>query len=258
VASRSARAVAAALPTYLVSTAVAVAVNFATDSWRTPTLWLIVAGLVLVSAIVATLTVGGQDRAEPDHRAPPNTAWPQPQPYGNAGYPGHYQSRPPRSRGVAGGVAALVVIAVLVASVVGVQYVFGLVTGRESGVERLGVATSATTGALTLTVDSVEVTAHFTRVGMTAVNDGSDALSLPVYSNCQLTAAGTTAAGDPFASQWPDSVPPETSVSGVVVFRSVIPGGTTEATVSFSTIYGSLSTRGSIVVRKVPLRAAAS
>ncbi|MFF5083684.1 hypothetical protein ACFY36_42105 [Actinoplanes sp. NPDC000266] len=240
-ASRSVRAIGVALPTYLVSTALAVVVNIATESWRSPTPWLIIGVLVVASAAIAAVTAP----AQPDPTQPPLPT-------------GHYGPYAPPSRPRGSGtwraVIAVVVVAVLVVSIFAVRFAFGLVTGRESGVDRLVKPVSARNGALTLTVDRVEVTAHFTRMSMTAANAGENALMLPLYGNCQMTADRITTSASTIASQWPDSVPPGSTVSGVVVFRFVIPGDTTKASVSFSTIFGSLTTRGSIVVRTIPLR----
>ncbi|GLY95919.1 hypothetical protein [Actinoplanes sp. NBRC 103695] len=242
-ASGSARAIGTALPTYLISTALAVVVNFATDSWRSITPWVIVVVLVVVSALLAAATAGGQ--AQPD---PGVLQWSQrPAIYGSP------RPIPPRRNG-ARAVVAVVIVTVLVVSVFLVRFVFGYVTGRESGLDRLIEPVSSRTGALTLVVERVETTPHFTRVEMSAGNSGSDALTLPLYSNCQLTAGRTTKSADAFASEWPDNVPPDSTVSGVVVFRTVLPGEATKATVSFATIFGSLSTRGSVVVRNIPLR----
>jgi hypothetical protein len=233
--------VVAALPTYIVSTALAVAINFATDSWRSSTVWFAVGGLVLLSAGLAALSAGGGG-ADPGYHPRPGYS------------PGYSSPAPSGSRGGGRAVAAIIVILLLVASVFAVRFAFGYVTGREPGVDRLVKPVSARNGALTLTVDKVEVTRHFTRVEMSAKNTGRDALSLPVFSNAQLTAGRQTKSGDAFASDWPDNVPPGSTVSGVVVFRMVVGPTTTRASVSFATIFGSLSTRGSVVIKSVPLR----
>jgi hypothetical protein len=240
-ASKSVRAIGAALPTYVVSTALAVVVNFATDSWRSAMPWLIVGVLVVASAAIAAATTAPQ----PDPAPPPLPS-------------GYYHSNTPPPRPQTSGygrtVIAVVVVTALIVSIFAVRFAFGLVTGRETGVDRLVKPVSATNRALTLTVDRVEVTSHFTRVSMSASNGGNVALTLPIYGNCQMTVGRTTTSASTIASQWPDNVPPESTVSGVVVFRFVIPNDTTKASIAFSTIFGSLSTRGSIVIRNIPLR----
>ncbi|MFB9356685.1 hypothetical protein [Actinoplanes nipponensis] len=203
--------------------------------------WLIVAVLVIASAAIAAATAAPQ----PDRTPPPLPA---------GYYRPHAPPPRPRSSGSGRAVIAVVVVTVLIVSIFAVRFAFGLITGRETGVDRLVEPVSATNHALTLTVDRVEVTAHFTRVSMSASNGGGDALTLPIYSNCQMTVDRTTTSASTIASQWPQNVPPESTISGVVVFRFVIPGDATKASLAFSTIFGSLSTRGSIVVRNIPLR----
>ncbi len=206
----AARAIGAALATYLVTTTLVVTAGLLTGSWRSALPWALIVALVVVSVL----------------------------PFRTAG------------RAV---VATVIVLAV---SVPVARFAFGYVTGRESGVDRLAGAWSGSAGALTLTVDRVKVTAHFTRVDMTARNTGGDVLRLPVYANCRLIAGRSERAADTLASRWPAEVPPGGAVSGVLVFRAPLPGGVATATVSFATVLGSASVTGPVAVREFPLRPA--
>jgi hypothetical protein len=140
----------------------------------------------------------------------------------------------------------------------GARYLGGLLTGDESGFDVLAQEVSSTAGPLTLTVNRVVLTAHFTRVEMTATNAGSSSIDLPLYMNCILDAAGarTTLPADSFKSDWTEAVPGGgRSVTGTVTFDR-IPDGSGSISISFSTIYGSPELIGkSITVADIPLTA---
>jgi hypothetical protein len=134
----------------------------------------------------------------------------------------------------------------------GGHYLGGWVTGNEEGPDILVAKKSATVGTLTLTVERIRHTAHFTRVDLTATNTGDESLSLPVYGYSQLTPErGTTMQGESFQSDWPISVPGAGTVRGTVNFGR-LPSGTTKLNVGFTQIFGPGG--NSITVKDVRVR----
>jgi hypothetical protein len=181
-------------------------------------------------------------------------------PYG--GTPPLVQQRAKR-RGLPALLGVLIMLVVCGGGVAGVtygaQYVGSLVTGEETGTNVLVAPQSATVGALTLTVKAVTLSAHYTRVDMTAANAGTSELNLPVFDNCQLNSPNNpTLTGDDFRSHWTQSIPAGQTVSGTVVF-SRLAGGTSTIAISFSVIYGIFAVGGggpaSITVPNIPLSA---
>lgn len=135
----------------------------------------------------------------------------------------------------------------------GGHYVGAWVTGDEEGDDILAARKSAKVGSLTLTVDRIRHTAHYTRVDLTASNAGDVSLSLPVYGYSQLTPErGTTMEGRAFASDWPTGVPGHGTVRGTLNFGR-LPPGTTKLNVGFTQIFGPGG--NSITVRDVRVNA---
>jgi hypothetical protein len=102
-------------------------------------------------------------------------------------------------------------------------------------------------------VQSVVVTRHLTKVELTALNQGRDSISLPVFGNCQLNAGGATMGGDPFRSRWNESLPPGVPSHGTIVFSGRPAAGATTATLSFAHVFG--FDPPSITVRDIRLNA---
>jgi hypothetical protein len=150
---------------------------------------------------------------------------------------------PQRSRsGTPVPVAILVVLLLIggggVAVTLGVRYVTGYVTGNESGVERLVQPASATDQGLTLAVESVVQTSHFTRVGIAVTNGLGNTVSLPLFGNAFLsTTDGFTLEADPFRSDFGDTIPAGGVRRGTVVFVGHPPEGATTLSFSFTTIF---------------------
>jgi hypothetical protein len=186
-----------------------------------------------------TTSYGPPPAAAPGYPAPPYPQPGTPPPYGAT--PPVVQQRP-RRRGLPVLLGVLIMLVVCGGGVAGVtyaaQYVGSFVTGEETGTNVLVTPQSATVGALTLTVKAVTLTAHYTRVDMTAANAGNSEISLPVFDNCQLNSPnGRTLSGDEFRSHWTQSIPAGQTVSGTVVF-SRLADGTGTIAISFSVIYG--------------------
>jgi hypothetical protein len=121
----------------------------------------------------------------------------------------------------------------------GIRYAVGYVTGNEPGTSRLIQPATASTGGLTLTVESVTYTAHFTQVGVAARNQTETMVSLPLYGYCDLTGSeGTTLQADPFRSHWSESLAPGIVQRGVIVFSGHLPASVLRAALSFTQIFG--------------------
>lgn len=158
--------------------------------------------------------------------------------------------------------AIVLVIAVLVIGVGGfavteaVRYGVGYITGNEPGTDRLKRPATASADGLTLTVESVTYTDHFTRVGLAARNETETSLSLPLFGYCVLTGAdGTTLEADPFRSRWSDTLAPGSLQRGTITFKGHLPDSIRRASFSFTQIFGRLG-GGSITVPDIRLRRA--
>ena len=109
-------------------------------------------------------------------------------------------------------------------------------------------------GGLTLTVESVTYTAHFTQVGVAARNQAGTSLSLPLYENCVFTGSdGTTLQADPFRSRWSETLAPGSFQSGTIIFPGHLPDSVLQASLSFPQIFALGG--GSITVRPINLTA---
>jgi hypothetical protein len=134
----------------------------------------------------------------------------------------------------------------------GIRYAVGYVTGNEPGTSRLIQPATASAGGVSVTVESVTYTAHFTRVGVAARNQTETMVSLPLYGYCVLTGSeGTTLQADPFRSHWSDSLAPGVLQRGVIVFSGHLPAQIVQAALSFTQIFGPGG--GSITVRPLYL-----
>jgi hypothetical protein len=121
----------------------------------------------------------------------------------------------------------------------GVRYGVGYVTGNEPGTERLRMQASGAVDGLTITVESVEQTAHFTRVRLAARNTSPDMAILTVYGNTSLNGAdGTSLQGDGFRSRWSETVVPGSLQRGTITFNGHLPDSVRRATFSFVSIGG--------------------
>lgn len=148
-------------------------------------------------------------------------------------------------------VLVLVVIGALgLAVTAGARFATGWVTGKEVGQPVLAKPATARAGELTVTVTSVELTRHFTRVVAEVENEGEDTLTVPVFNNISLTAASKdTLQADASRSRWTDSVAPGVDQRGTLVFPGHLPEGTSRASLSIATVYGSLHAKPLTVKR---------
>jgi hypothetical protein len=139
---------------------------------------------------------------------------------------------------VAVAVVALVVAVVGVALTFGVRYAVGWATGDEDGVDRLVAPVSTTDRGLSLTVEEVVQTRHFTRVTAVAGNGLSNPVTLNVYRNAVLQAGnGATLQADAFRSDWVEELPPGANQRGVIVFGGHLPDDVQFSRLSFTTVF---------------------
>lgn len=136
---------------------------------------------------------------------------------------------------------------------VGVRHVAGYITGKESGIPRLVTPVSGRSGGLTLRVEKVENTAHFTRVELLGTNRGATTVTLPLFGNCVLSSTdGTTLEADPFRSEWAESIAPGATRRGTVILVGHLPDAGTRAAFSCGTVFGP-GGGGSMTVRGIRL-----
>ncbi|TDD17197.1 FHA domain-containing protein [Kribbella turkmenica] len=114
----------------------------------------------------------------------------------------------------------------------GAEYVTGYVTGKESGADRLLKPVAKTGAGLTVTVENVTYTSHFTRIEVVVSNGSDQSLSFP-HENVTFTAAdGTSLKADGFRSEWPGSIAAGNVERGTVTFTGHLPEGLTTATLN--------------------------
>ena len=101
---------------------------------------------------------------------------------------------PPPARRPGRLLAALLALAVVGGAIAyGGSYLIGWFTGVESGVQRLAEPVSGNAGALSVHIDGVEVSSHYTRVRLTATNTADYPVTIPLFGNCQLLEPGRVA-----------------------------------------------------------------
>ena len=217
-----------------------VAASFLTE-WTGERSWLVVP-VVGVAVAMATALVQAYSSAPEPSPQPPSPDWP-------------YES--PARRGTSLPIALLVAVLVIgvggLGLTLGARYVVGYVTGNEPGTERLRQPATGTSGGLTLTVNSVEQTAHFTRVRLVARNENSSAVSLPLFGNCVFQGGdGTTLEADSFRSRWSITLASGSLQRGTIIFKDHLPDRVRRARLSFAEIFG--PSGGSISVTDLRLR----
>ncbi|TCO47099.1 hypothetical protein EV646_106339 [Kribbella antiqua] len=113
----------------------------------------------------------------------------------------------------------------------GAEYIAGSITGKESGEDRLIKPVAKSGGGLTVTVENVTYTSHFTRVEVAVKNAGQDsvALSLDGGNATFIGADSTSLKADGFRSQWPGKFPSGTVKHGTITFNGHLPDNLTTA-----------------------------
>lgn len=115
----------------------------------------------------------------------------------------------------------------------------GYFSGNEDGMQRLEAPVVREVQGVSVSVQSVLSTPHFTRVEILVRNQTDSSLSLPLFQNCALTAGdGETFDADPFRSKWGTEIAAGGQRNGTINFEGQLPKGATTATLSFATIFG--------------------
>lgn len=212
--------------------------------------WLAAPGAAVLTAMAQSLFETVVNRA-PEQPPQPAPGWPAPP--------------PPRPRGVPAGVAILIILLVVgvggYGATVGIRYGVGWITGNEDpiGQDRLvsSPPPSDTSGRVRATVTSIVDTRHFTRVALTVTNGEDKPATIALFHNCSLTAGGVTLEPDPFRSRWTETVPPESTQQGHLVFPGHLPGSATTAQFSINMVFvfGRFDADDSLVIRSIRIRA---
>jgi hypothetical protein len=113
----------------------------------------------------------------------------------------------------------------------GTEYIAGFITGKESGEDRLIKPVAKRGGGLTVTVQNVTYTSHFTRVEVAVKNAGQESVSLSLDGgNATFIGADSTSLkADGFRSQWPGTFPSGTVKHGTITFNGHLPDNLTTA-----------------------------
>lgn len=113
---------------------------------------------------------------------------------------------------------------------------------------------SAVKNGLNLTVDKIEISDNGFLVWMTAVNNTSEKLSLPLFGYFFVVDdLGNQYEADPFSSSFPTAIAPGATVSGYARMTRQLDSNATRVKVTFTQVFGSLSI-DSISIDNIPVR----
>ncbi|MEU5264398.1 hypothetical protein [Amycolatopsis sp. NPDC021455] len=217
---------------------------------------LSVAGGTLPLIIDYLKEVGSRGGDRPTEPRPHYPGHP-PQPW-----PSYDRPPPPPRRPRRGGRSLIAILTVLVlggGAAYGISYGISYATGNETVLaDRLVAQATGKAAGVTVKVEKVEVTAHYTKVKITATNQNRASATLPLFGNCQLVDdnGATLKPGTPFGGLEPISVPPNgTPVSEVITFDGKPSPAKTTLTLSFDTVFGTLSAERSLQVVGIKLKA---
>jgi hypothetical protein len=152
-------------------------------------------------------------------------------------------------------VSVLVAIAVVLVGVgvggfvltAGAEYVGGYLTGNETGEDRLVKPVSKPGTGVTMTVENVTYTSHFTRVQVKLTNTAKQAITVPIDGTTFAAGDGTALRADPGRSAWPSRVATGGTEHGTLTFKGHLPDSATTAALTFKS--GSTS----FTLTKIPL-----
>jgi hypothetical protein len=148
----------------------------------------------------------------------------------------------------------VVLIGIVVA--IGVRDAVGYISGNEPGSPVLAGKASGRGAGMTLTVQEIEYTEHFTRVDVMVRNAGKTSASLPLLGNVVLSAEdGTTLQADPFRSTWSTTLSPGAVQRGTLVFAGHLPRDATRASLSVATVFRQGPGSGAATVAGIELDA---
>ena len=212
--------------TLVLGWAASAAISYVTESSGSLS-WLTVPMATVVTTLITAFATAHLKIYEPESKGTPTSA-----PASAA--------RRPMPFAASALLVALIVGLVGLGLTFGVRYAYGWFTGNEPGVERLAEPKSQTDKGLTLAVDSIEHTRHFTRVTAEATNHVGNPVTLNLFHNAVLQGGdGTTIDADPFRSSWVEELAPGAKQRGVIVFTGHLPDDVRFARLSFSHVYES-------------------
>ncbi|HWD81584.1 MAG TPA: FHA domain-containing protein [Kribbella sp.] len=194
-------------------------VTFVSDGPGSALRWLVPPGIALVVAMVLAIL----DAAAPkEHR------------------PGRFD------------VSVIVAIAVVLVGIgvggfaltAGTEYVAGYLTGNESGADRLVKPVAKSGIGITVTVESVTYTSHFTRIEVLVVNDSKQAFTIPIDGTTFTAADGTALRADTGKSSWPSKIPAHGSEHGTITFKGTLPDSADQAVLTFKSGSTSFAVQG--------------
>ncbi len=122
----------------------------------------------------------------------------------------------------------------------GASYAVGRITGNEPSVEqRLAKPVSGAAGALTVRIDEVGVSNHYTHVRLTATNRANFPVTIPLFNNCQLTEARETALEPKlgFGTSVIDVPPGRVPITKRITFSGTPSDAATTLTLACSTLF---------------------
>ncbi|HEY9339908.1 MAG TPA: hypothetical protein VIQ79_36035, partial [Kribbella sp.] len=138
-------------------------------------------------------------------------------------------------------VSVLVAIAVVLAGVgvggfaltAGAEYVGGYLTGNESGEDRLIKPVAKAGSGITMTVENVTYTSHFTRVEVKLTSTAKEAVKIPIDGTTFTAADGTVLRADPGKSSWPSRIAAGGTEHGTITFKGHLPDSADAAVLTF-------------------------
>ncbi|MFF0344423.1 hypothetical protein [Kribbella sp. NPDC004875] len=138
-------------------------------------------------------------------------------------------------------VSILIAIAVVLVGVgvggfavtAGTKYVAGYLTGNESGADRLIKPVAKTGSGITITVENVTYTSHFTRVEVAIRNAGKEPFTIPIDGATFTAADGTALRADSGRSAWPGKIAAGGTEHGSITFKGHLPDSATAAALTF-------------------------
>ncbi|MET9315224.1 FHA domain-containing protein [Kribbella sp. NPDC003505] len=138
-------------------------------------------------------------------------------------------------------VPVLVAIAVVLVGVgvggfaltAGAEYVGGYLTGNESGEDRLIKPVAKAGSGITLTVENVTYTSHFTRVEVKLTSTAKEAVKIPIDGTTFTAADGTALRADPGKSSWPSRIAAGGTEHGTILFKGNLPDSADAAVLTF-------------------------
>ncbi|MFD7154493.1 FHA domain-containing protein [Kribbella sp. NPDC059898] len=115
----------------------------------------------------------------------------------------------------------------------GTEYVAGYLTGNESGADRLVKPVAKAGSGITVTVENVTYTSHFTRIEVQVANSGKQAFTIPIDGTTFTAADGTALHADPGKSSWPSRIDAGGAEHGTITFKGHLPDSATQAVLTF-------------------------